>query len=794
MTMTSPISTQIWDMKYRFKQADGTPVDGTVQDTWRRIASALASGESNPAQWEGEFYSALEDYKFLPAGRIISGSGTGRSVTLFNCYVMGTIGDSMTGIFQSVKEAALTMQQGGGIGYDFSTLRPKGALVKGVGSDASGPISFMHVWDSMCRTIMSAGSRRGAMMGTMRCDHPDIEEFITVKQDAAKLRNFNLSVLITDPFMEAVEANADWELVFPLTPKQLDDVQGVPDVKLVERIWSDGKTYPCKVYKTVRAVDLWNLIMDSTYRFAEPGVIFIDRINRMNNLWYAEHIAATNPCGEQPLPPFGACLLGSVNLTRFVKNPFSDEATIDEESLRHVVRVAVRMMDNVIDTSNFPLDEQKAEAQAKRRVGLGITGLADMLIMLGQTYGEPDAVATADEVMKTITVEAYRASIDLAKEKGAFPALDRKKHVESRFLANLPDEIRKGILRHGIRNSHLTSIAPTGTISLYADNVSSGLEPVFTFTYNRKILLPDGTHDVQEVSDYAFRLYRHLKGDEAAENLPEFFVDSMTLAPKAHLDMQAVLQKWIDSSISKTVNLPEDISFDDFKNVYLYAYHHDCKGCTTYRPNDVTGSVLSTSDKKKDEKKKEVAIAEKSKVVQLQPLLERPEHLEGSTYKIKTPLSDHALYVTLNDYIDEQGRRRPFEIFINSKNMEHFSWIVALTRVISAIFRKGGDVTFLVEELSSVFDPKGGYFQKGGRYMPSLVADIGDVIHKHLVSIGVMPDESKAREERMKQVVNGSTAPNNSSRFKQCPSCGDMGLYYEENCNKCISCGYSKCG
>jgi ribonucleoside-diphosphate reductase alpha chain len=351
---SAPIAEQIWDMKYRFKEADGTPIDQTVEDTWRRIAGALAVVEDDPKAWEDKFYDALSDFKYLPAGRITAGAGTARSVTLFNCFVMGTVPDSMGGIFDMLKEAALTMQQGGGIGYDFSTIRPKGAGVMGVAADASGPLSFMDVWDAMCRTIMSAGSRRGAMMATMRCDHPDVEDFITAKSDPARLRMFNMSVLITDPFMDAVKADGSWDLVF------------------------NGE-----VYRTLQARDLWDAIMQSTYNYAEPGVIFIDRINQMNNLNYCETIAATNPCGEQPLPPYGACLLGSINMAKLVSDPFENAAVLDEAALSDLVAIAVRMMDNVVDVSRFPLDAQMAEAKAKRRIGLGVTGLADALLMVG---------------------------------------------------------------------------------------------------------------------------------------------------------------------------------------------------------------------------------------------------------------------------------------------------------------------------------------------------------------------------------------------------------------------------
>ncbi|HGG65393.1 MAG TPA: adenosylcobalamin-dependent ribonucleoside-diphosphate reductase, partial [Rhodobacteraceae bacterium] len=455
---SAPIAEQIWDMKYRLKGRDGKVMDESVEDTWRRIARALAQGDDDPKAREGEFFNALQDFKFLPAGRITAGAGTGRAVTMFNCFVMGTIPDDMGGIFDMLKEAALTMQQGGGIGYDFSTIRPKGADVKGVGADASGPISFMDVWDAMCRTIMSAGSRRGAMMAVMRCDHPDIQDFITAKRDPARLRMFNLSVLVTDDFMQAVKDDGPWDLKFNDT-----------------------------VYHTLNARDLWNQIIQSTYDFAEPGVIFIDRINAMNNLSYCETIAATNPCGEQPLPPYGACLLGSVNLARLVVNPFEDGAKLDEAALGDLVRTAVRMMDNVIDTSRFPLEAQAQEAQAKRRIGLGVTGLADALLMVGLRYGSDQAAAQTEGWMKQIARAAYLASVDLAREKGAFPLFDADKYLASGTMRLMDDDVRDAIRKHGIRNALLTSIAPTGTISLYAGNVSSGIEPVFAYAYTRKV-------------------------------------------------------------------------------------------------------------------------------------------------------------------------------------------------------------------------------------------------------------------------------------------------------------------
>ncbi|GAA4227934.1 ribonucleoside-diphosphate reductase alpha chain [Sagittula marina] len=758
----APIAEQIWDMKYRLKEADGTPLDTTVEDTWRRIARALAQAESDPEVWEKRFYAALEDFKYLPAGRITAGAGTDRTVTLFNCFVMGTVPDSMGGIFDMLREAALTMQQGGGIGYDFSTIRPKGAPVAGVAADASGPLSFMDVWDAMCRTIMSAGSRRGAMMATMRCDHPDVEHFIAAKSDSARLRMFNLSVLVTDDFMEAVKADGSWELVF------------------------DGV-----VYKTVQARDLWNTIMKATYDYAEPGVIFIDRINKANNLNYCETIAATNPCGEQPLPPYGACLLGSVNLARLVKNPFGSDADLDQEALDDLVACAIRMMDNVVDVSKFPLPAQELEAQNKRRIGLGVTGLADALLMCGQKYGTEEAAAVAEGWLKQIARASYLASVELAKEKGAFPLFDAEKYLASGNMMQMDDDVREAVRAHGIRNALVTSIAPTGTISLYAGNVSSGIEPVFAYAYTRKVLQKDGTRTEEEVVDYAVQMYREKFGADA--ELPEYFVNAQTLAPLDHVRMQAAAQKWVDSSISKTINCPEDISFEAFKEVYLEAYETGCKGCTTYRPNDVTGSVLSVSEEKKDAP---AVVANDDAepqqphgdVIYMAEPLDRPEHLEGNTYKLKWPDSEHAIYLTINDIV-VGGHRRPFEVFINSKNMEHYAWTLALTRMISAVFRRGGDVSFVVEELKAVFDPRGGAWVKG-KYIPSILAAIGGVIEQHLVATGFVEGQGLGLKADPTAKVVGLDAP----RGKACPSCGQFSMMMVEGCMTCSSCGHSKCG
>ena len=737
-----PISREIWDMKYRFKPTDGSGLENGIEDSWLRVAKAVAAAEklADQTRWAEAFYGILEDYRFLPAGRILAGAGTERQVTLFNCFVMGRIPDSLDGIFLQLQEAALTMQQGGGIGHDFSTIRPRGAEVKGVGADASGPVSFMDVWDAMCKTIMSAGMRRGAMMATMRCDHPDIEAFIAAKRDAGRLRNFNLSVLVTDDFMAAVKSGAEWPLVF------------------------EGR-----IYRSLPATHLWDQIMRATYDYAEPGVIFIDRVNAENNLSYCETIASTNPCGEQPLPPYGACLLGSLNLTRFIADPFSENAHLDNAALQQTAAIAVRFMDNVIDVSNYPLLQQREEACAKRRIGLGITGLADALAMCGLTYGSPEAASAAESWMAAIEHAAYQSSIDLAVERGPFPLFDSKAFGATGHASRFDPHLRQQIRERGIRNGLLTSIAPTGTISLLAGNVSSGIEPIFNLRYGRKVLQADGSTSTELVTDYAAALWWRLHGENA--ELPPAIVTAETLTPEAHLVMQAAIQKHVDSSISKTVNIPESIAFEAFKSIYQDAYDLGLKGCTTFRPNGVTGSILSnipasTAGQHESDRSPRA----------------REEVLSGYSYKLKWPETDHAIYITINDII-EDGRKRPFEIFINSKNMEHYAWTVALTRMISAVFRRGGDVAFVVEELKAVFDPRGGQWMNG-KYVPSLLAAIGGVIERHMTEIGFLQPSSGQYFE---------VSEKDGERRLSCPRCGGQSLMFQEGCATCLSCGFSKC-
>ncbi len=584
-----PVSWQIWDAKYRYRE--GTQLrDQTIEDTWRRVAQAVAAAEpeTERARWAERFYRVLYGFKFLPGGRILAGAGTRHRVTLFNCFVMGIIEDSLEGILDSLKEGALTMQQGGGVGYDFSTLRPAGTRARTTGTIASGPVSFMHIWDATCATLLSTGVRRGAMMATLRCDHPDIEAFITAKHQAGVLTHFNLSVQVFDAFMEAVRRDLDWPLVFPAASLESEPLGDRP---IVYRRWTGtDRAVPCRILRVVKARALWDAILRSTYDYAEPGVLFIDTINRVNNLAYREYITATNPCGEQPLPPYGACNLGSLNLTRFVRHPFTPEAALDWEGLRETVAVAVRLLDNVIDVSGFPLPAQAEQARATRRIGLGITGLADALIMLGLHYASEEARRLAAQLMRTICYTAYRTSIALAREKGPFPFFERERYLESPFIQALPEDIRQGIATYGIRNSHLLSIAPTGTTSLLANNISSGIEPVFAYRYTRHVLNANGERQSYTLTDYALRLWHQLHGETAA--LPEAFVDAQHLDPFEHLKMQAALQPYVDGAISKTINVPPDTPFSTFRQLYDWAYDHGLKGCTTYRPSAVRGAVL----------------------------------------------------------------------------------------------------------------------------------------------------------------------------------------------------------
>jgi len=628
-----PASIDIWDKKYRLKTMEGEPVDASIEETYERVAIALAGveeGEEKQKLWYEKFVWALQNGA-IPAGRITSNAGAREhkpATSTINCTVSNTVPDSMDGVLSSVHEAGLTLKAGCGIGYEFSTLRPKGAFVSGAGAHTSGPLSFMDIFDSMCFTVSSAGGRRGAQMGTFDISHPDIQDFIRAKREDGRLRQFNLSCLITDEFMEAVRDDAEWKLSFPATKLEVEDER----YDIVWRNWATTEGYTtndrgevaCRVYKTIPATKLWNQIMSSTYDYAEPGFILVDKINEMNNNWFCENIRATNPCGEQPLPPYGACLLGSVNLTRFVENPFSEEAEFNWEKYREVVSVFSRMLDNVVEINGLPLSAQRDEIISKRRHGMGFLGLGSACTMLRMKYGSPESLEFTEEVAKQMAEVGWQTGVELAEEKGCAPVLTNDYPVTTEMLAHRPEMLKDGykvgdsvqgavlmgrysrymqqfpkklqdrIAESGCRYTHHTSIAPTGTISLsLGNNASNGIEPSFGHMYSRNVIR-EGKKSKEKVDVFSYELlaYRHLVNPEAMpyseeedKQLPEYFITADDIKPKQHVDVQAAAQKWIDSSISKTANVPTDFAFEDFQDIYQYAWEKGLKGCTTFRFN-----------------------------------------------------------------------------------------------------------------------------------------------------------------------------------------------------------------
>ncbi len=640
-----PASLDIWDKKYRLKTKGGEVLDRNIHATYERVAASLADVEPTPAkqeQWYGKFLWALRNGA-IPAGRIMSNAGAQDhkpATSTINCTVSGKIADSMDGILSALYEAGLTLKAGCGIGYEFSTLRPKGAFVSGAGAYTSGALSFMDIFDAMCFTVSSAGGRRGAQMGTFDISHPDIVNFIRAKREDGRLRQFNLSCLISDDFIEAVRADADWDLVFPASPQEFEE----ENCRIVWRHWPDRERYvtndrgevACRVYRSIRARRLWDLIMTSTYDYAEPGFILIDRINEMNNNWFCEEVRATNPCGEQPLPPYGSCLLGSVNLTRFVEEPFSNRVRFDWERYREVVRVFTRMLDNVVEIHGLPLDQQAAEIRRKRRHGMGFLGLGSALTMMKMKYGEAESLAFTERVAREMAEVGWEVGIDLAREKGAAPIMlehftvtpemmARRPEMErdgirvgdevrgsvlmakySRYMQQFPGALTERIAEHGARFTHHTSIAPTGTISLsLGNNVSNGIEPSFAHKYSRNVIR-EGRKTKQKVDVYSYELlaYRNAVDAQASPEadsgrvLPEYFVSAESVTPKQHVDVQAAAQRWIDSSISKTANVPTDFPFEQFKDIYLYAHEKGLKGCTTFRfnPEAFQGVLVKDDD------------------------------------------------------------------------------------------------------------------------------------------------------------------------------------------------------
>lgn len=795
---TQPISQDVLAEKYL---AAG---EQTAEDLFRRVSKALADQEKPElrAEWAEKFFQNMQAGA-IGAGRIMAAAGLDTKATLINCFVQ-PVADATNGfdehgnpgIYTALSQAAETMRRGGGVGYDFSNLRPKGAKVKGTNSFASGPCSFIDVFDASCTTVESAGARRGAQMGVMRIDHPDVLDFITAKRQKGRWNNFNVSVGVTSAFMQAVESDAQWELVHIATPSDNQIEEGAHQRE-------DGKW----VYRTVAARELWDTIMKSAYDFAEPGILFIDNINTDNNLYYAETIAATNPCGEQPLPPYGCCDLGPIILTKFVRDAFTENAHFDFEAFRAAVSIQVRMLDNVLDATVWPLPEQHKESQQKRRIGVGFTGLGDALIMLGLKYNSEAGVAQGEEIARNMRDAAYLASVELAKEKGAFPLFDADKYLQSGFTQRLPEEIRAAIRKHGIRNSHLLSIAPTGTVSLaFADNASNGIEPPFSWTYQRKKRTADGGNAFYTVEDHAYRLYKAKFGADA--ELPDYFVSALEMTAAEHVAMMRAVQPYIDTAISKTVNIPADYPFEDFKNLYMESWKAGLKGCATYRPNDTLGAVLSVEAPKTEEKPAPQPAAAHtsglSAVVERRP--EGPLNAVVDKIEYYTHDGVRRLYLVVS-FMYVNGVERPIEFFMPvGQTGESQQWITATMRSLSLAAR-GGFLDKALDDLRKVAWDRGpiryGWRDKeDGTRIPlwhdSEVALLAYAIQSIIANRASQEQQPAPINPAAPATVTATPAaatPVQAMSGTKCPECGAHAVIKKDGCSFCTSCGYiGACG
>jgi ribonucleoside-diphosphate reductase alpha chain len=808
----------------REKYAKGS--ETSIDEVRARVARALAGHEDElvRAEMEQRFLWA-QQHGFVPAGRINSAAGLGIKATLMNCFVQ-PVGDAITGshdglpgIYTAVAEAAETMRRGGGVGYDFSPIRPAGSVVRGTRSRASGPVSYMEVFDASCRTVESAGARRGAQMGVLRIDHPDVERFIAAK-DGGAFSNFNLSVGVTDEFMAAVLADGEIELRHQAEPGP--DTQGDGAFRRDDGLW---------VYRRVRAGDLWDKVMRSTYDHAEPGVLFIDRMNAENNLYYLERLAATNPCGEQPLPPYGCCDLGSLNLTQYVRHPFTLDARFDFDTMREVAAIGVRMLDLALDATQWPLPQQAAEGRDKRRVGLGFMGLGSALVMLGIRYDSDEGRAMAARIACELRDAAYAASIALAQEKGPFPLFDAQRYLDGRFVQRLPEALRARIAAHGIRNSHLLSIAPTGTISLaFADNASNGIEPAFSWVYQRKKRMPDDSTRTYEVADHAWRLYRHLGHDVGDGALPPQFVTALEMPAHDHLRMMEAVQPYVDTAISKTVNVPADYPYADFKDLYTEAWRAGLKGLATYRPNSVTGSVLSVAAAPSAPAPAGPAPAETD------PLRRRFEsrpigELESVTAKVEysTQEGKKAVYLTIS-FIRVDGVfdgrevriERPFEFFMPAnQRSDGQQWITSTMRLLSMAARAGSSIAKALGDMREVVWEKGpvrcGFLtREDGVQVPvyhdSEVAAIAFMLQRILIGRGFLdsygnqvPVPELDRLLRLRGAAHaGQEGPGAMQAVAvaaparpagKCPECGARALQQVDGCARCAECHYiGSCG